>query len=279
MRNTTPGFLRGQPPGGPDPGLSSPVPEGLDYLTIGLAALAAGAVNAVAGGGTLISFPVMTALGLPPVAANVTNTVALCPGFIGGTFAQRRDLSGQGARLGALLPVAALGGVAGGVLLLYSGDRVFRALVPFLILSASLLLAVQDRVRAWMLRRQGAGSPAGATDFTRAVVPVGFAAVYGGYFGAGLGVILLATLGLFLTDSLTRLNALKQALSFSANLAAAVFFVFSGRVVWSVALVMAVGALVGGSIGGHFASRVSPAALRRVVVAIGLVAGVIYLVK
>jgi uncharacterized membrane protein YfcA len=255
------------------------VPEGLDYLIIGAAALAAGAVNAVAGGGTLISFPVMTALGMPPVAANVTNTLALCPGFIGGTFAQRRDLAGQGPRLWALLPIAALGGVAGGLLLLFGGDRVFRALVPFLILSASVLLAVQDRVRAWMLRRPGGGAMGGASDLARAAAPVGFAAAYGGYFGAGLGVILLATLGLFLSDSLTRLNALKQALSFSANLAAAVLFVFSGRVVWRVALVMAIGALVGGSIGGHFASRVSPLALRRAVVAIGFVVGVIYLVK
>ncbi len=254
------------------------MPQGLDYLTIGLAALAAGAVNAVAGGGTLISFPVMTALGIPPVAANVTNTVALCPGFIGGTFAQRRDLAGQGPRLWALLPAAALGGVAGGVLLLYSGDRVFRALVPFLILAASALLAAQDRVRAWMLRRPG-GADSRASDFARAAAPVGLAAAYGGYFGAGLGVILLATLGLLLSDSLTRLNALKQALSFSANLAAAVFFAFSGRVVWSVALVMAVGALVGGSIGGHFASRVSPGALRRAVVVVGFVVGMIYLVK
>ena len=246
---------------------------------IGLAAVAAGAVNAVAGGGTLISFPVMTALGMPPVAANVTNTVALCPGFIGGTFAQRRDLSGQGRRLWVLLPVAALGGVVGGVALLYSGDQVFRALVPFLILAASALLALQDRVRAWMQGRGGDAASLRSSDVARAAAPVGFAAVYGGYFGAGLGVILLATLGLVLTDSLTRLNALKQALSFSANLAAAVFFVFSGKVVWSVALVMAIGALVGGSIGGHFASRVNPLALRRAVVAIGCVVGVIYLVK
>ena len=251
---------------------------GFDYLIIGLAALAAGAVNAVAGGGTLISFPVMTALGMPPVAANVTNTVALCPGFIGGTFAQRRDLSGQGPRLWVLLPIAALGGVAGGVILLYSGDSVFRAVVPYLILSASVLLAAQDRLRDWMLRRGGRAA-GGSSEMARAAVPVGFAAVYGGYFGAGLGVILLATLGLFLADSLTRLNALKQALSFSANLAAAVFFVFSGQVVWSVALVMAMGALIGGSIGGHFVSRVSPAALRRVVVAIGFVVGVSYLMK
>jgi uncharacterized membrane protein YfcA len=251
---------------------------GLDYLTFGLAALAAGGVNAVAGGGTLISFPVMTALGMPPVAANVTNTIALCPGFIGGVFAQRRDLDGQGRRLGVLLPIAALGGLIGGAILLLSGDRVFRAVVPFLILLASALLAAQDHVRAWMLR-QGSVPSGGPSDAARAAAPVALAAVYGGYFGAGLGVILLATLGLFVHDSFTRLNALKQALSFSANLAAAVYFVFSGQVVWSVALVMATGALIGGSLGGRFASRVSPIALRRLVVVIGFAVGMIYLVR
>src|SRR5262245_50000435 len=121
-----------------------------------LAGMGAGAVNAIAGGGTLVSFPVMTALGMPPVAANVTNSVALCPGFIGGIAAQRRDLEGQGRLLSVLIPVAVLGGVAGGALLLVSGDRVFRAIVPFLILSASGLLAAQDRVRAWMTRRGNA---------------------------------------------------------------------------------------------------------------------------
>lgn len=250
----------------------------LNYLTIGAAAVAAGTVNAVAGGGTLISFPVMTALGVPPVAANMTNTVALCPGFIGGMFAQRRDLEGQGHRLWTLIPIAAMGGVIGGAALLLSGDRVFRALVPFLILGASILLAAQDPVRAFVLRQIG-HHPKGAPEVSRAALPLALAAVYGGYFGAGLGVVLLATLGLFLDDTFTRLNALKQAISFASNLAAALYFVASGRVVWDVAVVMATGALIGGSIGGRFAARVSPRALRGIVVAIGFVVGVFYLLK
>lgn len=257
-----------------------PVLGGVDYVVMGLAGLAAGTVNAVAGGGTLISFPVMIALGMPAVAANVTNTVALCPGFLGGIFAQHRDLLGQGRRMWVLLPVAALGGVAGGVILLFAGDRVFRAVVPFLILSASALLAAQDSLRSWMLSRGGTAATSRASpQVLHAVVPVGLGAIYGGYFGAGLGVILLAILGLTFSDSFTRLNALKQALSLSGNLAAALFFVFSGQVVWSVALVMAIGALIGGSLGGHVASRVSPRALRRLVVAIGCVVGVAYLVR
>ncbi len=238
------------------------------YLLAGLAAVAAGLVNALAGGGTLITFPALVALGIPAVAANVTSTVALCPGYLGGTLAQRRDLAGQRRRLNLLLPAGVLGGVIGGFLLLHTGERLFREIVPYLILLASALLAVSDPLRAWLLRRAGqaaASNPEGAW----AVVPVGLAAVYGGYFGAGLSVILLAVLGLVLNDSLTRLNALKQVIAFSANLAAAVFFLFSGHVVWTVALVMMAGALLGGVLGGRLAGRVKPAVLRWLVVAIG----------
>jgi uncharacterized membrane protein YfcA len=248
-----------------------------ELLLAGLAAAAAGAVNALAGGGTLITFPTLTALGIPTVAANVTNTVALCPGYLGATFAQSKDLQGQKRRLLMFLPAGAVGGVIGGILLLYTGERVFRTLVPFLILLASALLAAQDPVRAWITRRsQQTGS---RMSETWAVLPIGLAAVYGGYFGAGLSVIILAVLGLMLDDSLTRLNALKQSIAFSANIAAAIFFLFSGKVVWSAALVMAVGALIGGALGGRLAGRIKPALLRWIVVGIGVVVAVIYLVR
>jgi uncharacterized protein len=250
----------------------------LDYLPIGLAALAAGAVNALAGGGTLITFPTLTALGIPAVAANVTNTVALCPGYLGGTLAQSKELRGQKRRLRLLLPAAVLGGFIGGALLLMTGERVFRELVPFLILLASCLLALQDPVRAWVVRRSArAGSKAASEAWT--ALPVGLAAVYGGYFGAGLSVIVLAVLGLFLDDSLTRLNAAKQAVAFATNVAAACFFVFTGKVVWPVALVMAAGALIGGALGGRLAGKVKPAVLRWMVVGIGIVVAGIYLVR
>ncbi len=253
--------------------------HGLDYVLAGLAAAAAGAVNALAGGGTLISFPALVALGIPPVAANVTNTVALCPGYLGGTLAQRGDLKGQGNRLRLFVPAGVVGGIAGGFLLLRSGERTFRELVPFLILLASVLLALQDPVRSWVKRRGGGGGASGAQADARAVVPVAIAAVYGGYFGAGLSVILLAALGLLIDDSLTRLNAVKQAIAFGANVAAAVFFVFSGKVVWPVAAVMAVAALAGGALGGRLAGRVRPSTLRWLVVIIGAAVGVLYLVR
>ena len=250
----------------------------LNYVFAALAAVAAGMINALAGGGTLITFPVLMAIGIPAVSANVTNTVALLPGYLGGTLAQSKDLTDQKKRLWILVPAGLLGGLAGGILLLRTGEKLFTNLVPFLILLASTLLAVQGPVRSWLTRRQEQRKTKPASEVW-AFLPVFLAAIYGGYFGAGLSVIVLAVLGLVLNDSLTRLNALKQGIAFAANIAAAAFFVFSGKVVWSVALVMMVGALLGGSLGGRLASRVKPATLRWMVVTIGFVVGIIYLVR
>ena len=249
----------------------------LNFLLAGLAALAAGAVNALAGGGTLITFPMLTFLGIPAVAANVTNTVALCPGYFGGTLAQINDLRGQKNRLWLIVPASIVGGVVGGYLLLQTGEKLFKELVPYLILLASGLLAIQDPVRAWLTRRMGAGHGSSLEKLTW--LPVSLASVYGGYFGAGLSVIVLSALGLTLEDTLTRLNALKQAVAFSVNVAAAIFFIFSGKVVWSVAVVMAVGALVGGTLGGKLAGKVKPSALRWTVVIIGVVISIIYFIR
>lgn len=248
-----------------------------DFLLVSIAALAAGAVNAIAGGGTLITFPMLTFLGIPAVTANVTNTVALCPGYFGGTLAQMNDLQGQKNRLWLVVPASILGGVLGGFLLLQTGERLFRELVPYLILLASGLLAIQDPIRAWLVRRMGESH--GASLEKLSWLPVGLASVYGGYFGAGLSVIVLSALGLTLDDSLTRLNALKQAVAFTVNIAAAVFFLFSGQVIWSAALVMAIGALLGGVLGGRLASRIKPSALRWTVVIIGVVISIIYFVR
>jgi hypothetical protein len=251
--------------------------EGIEYLLIGLAAVAAGAVNALAGGGTLITFPTLTAVGIPPIAANVTNTVALSPGYLGATLAQWNDLRDQKRRLWRVAPAGVIGGILGGVLLLNTGERLFSELVPFLILLASLLLAIQDPVRAWVLRRMGQHSSQAGERWVS--LPVGLAAVYGGYFGAGLSVIVLAALGITLDDNLTRLNALKQSVSFCTNVAAAILFLFSGQVVWSAVLVMAIGALLGGSLGGKLAGKVKPGTLRWIVVAIGVLVAIVYFVR
>jgi hypothetical protein len=264
-----------------EPAALSPLGLGLAFL----AAVAAGAVNALAGGGTLVTFPTLTALGLPAVAANVTNTIAMAPGHLGATLAQKRDLAGQRARVTRLVPAALAGGLVGGLLLLFTSERLFRQLVPFLILLASALLAVQEPLRAWLLRlspsaaRAGEDGRAARHGEAIAVLPVFAASVYGGYFGAGLSVIVLAALGLLIEDSLTRLNATKQAVGFAANAAAALLFLFSGQVWWTAGLVMAVGAVGGGALGGRLAGRIRPATLRFVVVTIGLVVSVVYCVR
>jgi uncharacterized membrane protein YfcA len=249
-----------------------------DLLIAALAAVGAGAINALAGGGTLISFPVLVAVGVPPVAANVTNAIALCPGYFGATIAQLPNLKGQRSQLLLLIPVAVVGGLAGGMILLRTGERTFTALVPWMILAASLLLAVQEPVKKFISKRLSNPMHKRHTMVLSAL-PIAAAAVYGGFFSAGMSVLLLAVLGLTLDDSLTRLNALKQVLAFSVNIAAAIFFVFSDKVVWPAVAVMAIGALLGGALGGKLAGKLPPAMLRWTVVVAGTCIAVVYWVK
>ena len=252
--------------------------EWYQFLFIGFAALAGGFINAIAGGGTLITFPVLTAVGLPAVVANITNPVALSPGYLGATIAQWNDLKTQTKRLWLFIPASVIGGIIGGILLLNTGEKLFRSLVPFLILLASALLAVGDPLRNYINRRLSSRG-ASLEHIQFAILPVTLAAIYGGYFGAGLSVIVLAVLGFLINDSLTRLNALKQAIAFSVNIAAAIFFVFSGQVNWWAALVMAIFAVVGGSLGGKLAGKIKPSTLRWTVVAIGLIVSIIYFIR
>jgi uncharacterized membrane protein YfcA len=237
-------------------------------LAVAATGVVVGLVNALSGGGSLLSFPLLTGLGLPALIANATNTVALLPGYLGAALAQRRALAAQRRRALGLLPVAALGGLVGGLLLLGSGEELFRIVVPWLILLGSALLALQSPLRAGIAALTAAAGHKPSPAWSLA--PVGLAAIYGGYFGAGLGVILLAVLGLCLDDTLPRLNALKQGISLAANLSAALLFVGRGSVDWPTALLLGCGALVGGALGGHLAGRINPERLRWLVVAIGL---------
>jgi uncharacterized membrane protein YfcA len=248
------------------------------YLIALAAALAAGFINAIAGGGTLVSFPVLLALGLPPVAANVTNTLALCPGYVGGIWAQRRDFAAQKKRLITILPISMLGGIAGGLILLNTGEKVFNGIIPYLIILACILLAIQVPVKKWMQSRSGKAHDNRIKQIGAALLLL-LASVYGGYFGAGVSVIVIAILGLIYDDSLTSLNVLKQAISFSINISAAIYFSFSGKVNWSFAIVMMIGAITGGMIGGKFASRIKPGVLRWVVIVTGFAAALIYWLK
>ena len=240
----------------------------------------------LAGGGTLISFPILVALGLPAVSANVTNTVALSPGYLGGAIAQRGAIAGQRDRVRRLAVAAGAGGLVGSILLVLTSDDAFRVLIPALLMVATLLLATQDRIRTALRigvpADPSAGTPTepGALQDARWLpLPVMVVSVYGGYFGAGLGIMLLAVLGMVLHDRFDRLNALKQVLSFVINTTAALFFLTSGKVYWSIAAVMAVASLVGGSTGGRLAGRVQPARLRLIVVTIGFVVAVVYAIR
>jgi uncharacterized membrane protein YfcA len=269
----------------------------LDYLAAGGAAGAAGAINAVAGGGTLVSFPTLVAIGVPAVAANVTNTVALLPGYLAGSWAQRDDLRPQLHSARPLAVAALLGGFGGAVLLVTIPASAFRVAIPYLILASCLLLVAQDRIREWLRpsgatwtgREAGPGrgagpavpapvspSPGMMTCSPILLVTVFAAAVYGGFFGAGLGIMLLAVLGLFSAEPLGRVNALKQALSFVINLVAALFFAFSGEVRWPLVPVMAAASILGGILGGRFVRVIDPAMLRRVVVAVGVVVAIVF---
>jgi uncharacterized membrane protein YfcA len=238
-------------------------------LLVGAGALA-GAVNAAAGGGSLISFPVLLLTGLPALSANVTNTVALCPGYLGGVSGFRGDLVGQAQRMRVLGVAAGLGGLVGVGLLEISPAATFRAVVPFLLLVGCILLAFQPRVAGWVARRRGQRAPGRAPVLVATFVAGG----YGAYFGAGLGVILLAVLGVLITETLPRLNALKAYLSLVINLLAAVIFVFLLPVSWTGVVIMAPTSLAGGRLGATLARRIPAPALRASVVSIGTVASV-----
>ena len=242
----------------------------LDLFFLFFAAIGAGFFNALAGGGSIFTFPVLVAVGVPPVTANVTNTIALCPGYVGGVLAQKKDLANQEGRMVALLPVAALGGIVGAWLLTRTSDAAFRGLIPFLVFGACLLLALQDKLRV-MLQRRGA-----RLGLAAAVLPVFLAAIYGGFFGVALSVMFLAMLGLAIDDTLTRLNALKQAMSLACNVVAALYFALGATVVWSAAGVMAVGALLGGWAGGRLAGRIQAGTLRLIVITVGLVVAAMF---
>jgi len=232
------------------------------------AAFAAGAVNAVAGGGSLISFPALVAVGVPTLAANVTNQIALLPGYVGGTVAYRDELRGQRRRAVALSVTSSVGAVVGALLLVVSSQRLFAVLAPLLVLVAVGLLAAQPRLSR--VAAEYASRPHARMVPGRGLHAANLAAsIYGGYFGAGLGIMLLAILAVGLEDSLQRLNALKGLLSLVVGVLAAVFFALFGPVHWDAAGVMAVASFVGGHAGVGVARRISDRALRVGIIVIG----------
>ena len=233
-----------------------------------LGGFGAGVFNGVAGGGSLISFPILLALGYPALTANVTNTVGIWPGYVGGAAGFRREIADQKERLFALSPVAGAGGAAGAILLLTTPSSTFRTLAPWLVFGASVLFAAQP-----LLRRALGGASHAPAD-TRPLLLAGgtfLASVYGGYFGAGMGVMLLAILGLALPDSIARTSGLRMALSILVNGVAAAVFLIHGGLAWDAIGLLAAGSLVGGWVGARVALAIPATALRIVVVLVGLV--------
>ena len=248
-------------------------------LLVAVCGTLAGAINAAAGGGTLISFPALLATGMAPVAANITSSVGLASGYIGGSVGYRAELRGQGGRALSLGITTVLGGLAGAVILLVAPAKSFKLVVPYLVLSSSLLLLVQPRLAARVTRRRMA-VVAGQCEITLPLqLGVFISSVYGSYFGAGLGVLLLGVLGILINDDLQRLNGLKSLLSFIAKIVGVLVFVASGRVDWPFALILLVTAYAGGLWGARISRRLSPRVLRHAVVLLGVAVAVGLIVK
>lgn len=241
-----------------------------------VAGFLAGTVNSIAGGGTLITFPVLIWLGLDPKVANATSTVALWPGLVGAVWGYRREMNLDRASLVRLGIPSVLGGAVGACVLILTPTLVFARLVPFLILFATLLFAAQEAVSR-RLRLQPATGGASAKWWAVALVVLFFSSVYGGYFGAGNGIVLLAVLGMLGVSDIHRANAVKTFLALLLNCPAVLFFAYSGLVRWREALLMAAGAIAGGFCAASVARRLSRTLVRRAVVGVGFVISLLML--
>ena len=265
-----------------------------EALAILGAGIAAGAINAVVGSGSLITFPTLLAFGFPPVVANVSNNVGLVPGNFSGAYGYRRELAGQRSRLIRLGVAAVLGGLTGAILLLSLPASAFTLIVPALILIACVLVLIQPRMGGWLAARRaraadreggdgkggdgegGDGGQAAHSDRVGPVLTGGMllSGVYGGYFGAAQGVLVIGLLGSFLDESLQQVNAAKNVLVALVNATAAIVFILFAHVSWLAVLLIAAGSTIGGLLGARFGRRLPPTVLRWLVVAIGVIAAV-----
>jgi uncharacterized protein len=240
----------------------------LESIGVVAAGLAAGAINAVVGSGSLISFPTLLAVGYAPVTANVSNNIGLVPGSLSGVVGYRRELAGQASRVRKLAVGSILGSLIGAALLLALPASVFDRVVPFFVLGASILMALQPRLSRWVSARRADDAP---DVHAVAVLATFVAGLYGGYFGAAQGIILLAVLGILVPDDIHRSNAVKNVLAGTVNTVAAVFFIVFAHVAWEAVALVAIGSVVGGALGARYGRRIPPVALRRLVIAIGVI--------
>ncbi|WP_435970834.1 sulfite exporter TauE/SafE family protein [Streptomyces sp. Qhu_M48] len=244
-----------------------------EALAVFAAGIGAGTINTIVGSGTLITFPVLLATGLPPITANVSNALGLVPGSISGAIGYRRELKGQKARILRLGGAALLGGLIGAILLLALPSEAFDAIVPVLIGLALVLVLFQPRISAAVKRRrEQTGTEAHPDGGPALLVGLFLASMYGGYFGAAQGVLYLSLMGLLLHDSLQRINAVKNILGALVNGIAAVFFLFVADFDWTAVLLIAVGSTIGGQIGAKVGRRLSPTVLRGVIITVGVIA-------
>ncbi len=258
------------------------------WVAIGIAGVLAGTVNTIVGAGTLLTFPLLVALGVPPLTANVSNTVGLVPGSVTGAWGYRRELSGQWPVVARMAALSAIGGVIGGLLVLVADPGTFTAVVPWLLVLAAVLAAAQPRVAAWVRRRGSAPVAEARPDavttrrleaHTRPLgigLAMGITAtgIYGGYFGAAQGVILISLLGIGWSSDLHRANGAKNVLAGTANLVSAAVFIVGGAVSWQIAALIAVGSALGGVIGARLGRRIPAVVLRALIVTVALIAAV-----
>lgn len=244
-----------------------------EAVAVCVAGIGAGTINTIVGSGTLITFPVLLAVGLPPVTANVSNALGLVPGSVSGAIGYRRELKGQRKRILRLSVVAVLGSLLGAALLVSLPSDAFALIVPVLIGLALVLVVVQPRLsRLVKRRRERNGDQPPPHGGPVLMGGMGFASAYGGYFGAAQGVLYLALMGLLLHEDMQRINAVKNVLSAVVNGVAAVFFLFVADFDWTAVLLIAVGSTVGGQLGARIGRRLPPTALRVVIVLVGLAA-------
>ncbi|GLZ40681.1 sulfite exporter TauE/SafE family protein [Actinokineospora sp. NBRC 105648] len=242
---------------------------GWEAVGVLLAGVFAGGINTVVGSGTLITFPVLLAVGYPPVVANVSNTLGLVPGSVAGAIGYRRELTGQLGRILRLGVASLLGGVVGAVLLLVLPPGAFEAIVPVLIVVALVLVIVQPWLARKLAERESERPAHGGVALFAGVFATG---VYGGYFGAAQGVVLLALMGILMDDNLQRINGIKNVLAALVNLVSGVIFIFVADVAWPAVALIAAGATVGGVVGAKIGRKLSPAVLRGVIVVVGTAA-------
>jgi uncharacterized membrane protein YfcA len=242
----------------------------LEVLAIFGAGIAAGAINTIVGSGSLITFPTLLAFGFAPVVANVSNTVGLVPGALSGAYGYRKEIAGQGRRILRFGIVTGLGGLTGGILLLVLPASAFKDIVPALIVLACILVLIQPAIAKRMAHRERkASQPDGGVLLLLGLYAAG---VYGGYFGAAQGVLLMGMMGLALREDLQRINGVKNVLAAIINGVAAVLFIIVAHVAWRPALLLAVGSIIGGQIGAKVGRRLPAVALRAIIVCVGIVA-------